>query len=278
MEDVEELQLRVAELEELAELRASRIKELELELERATDALEDGTAATKPGGEVEELHAIIAAQEAAMEDQRRIIDTQSALIEDLNSHLKSSQTSQSALNPVRARTSSQGPVGAPPRRKTAGGAPSTAASSGSAGSGYASRNSSSLAKPTNARHGPAVGMSSGGAGAASSQVMRSGSTPRTKSGAVTERMGGSTGSFGSASSGAGGLGVRGPSPRLIGSNTPRTAASGQRSRLVSNVGTESAATAVQMTSSGGPSGPSTASSVATAAELPTALPLLSSPV
>jgi len=75
--ELEQRDLRIAELEALVERQRD-----EIELLRAK--VEGGSS----GEELHELRLIVEAQEAALRDQRNIIDSQSGLIDELNTHVQ----------------------------------------------------------------------------------------------------------------------------------------------------------------------------------------------
>mmetsp|Transcript_137466 Transcript_137466/g.383360 ORF Transcript_137466/g.383360 Transcript_137466/m.383360 type:complete len:345 (-) Transcript_137466:155-1189(-) len=74
---------REAELEALAEQQGAQIARLEAEGRRRT-----AEGGEDPGDEAQQLRAIVEAQEAALDDQRQIIASQSSLIDELNGHVQ----------------------------------------------------------------------------------------------------------------------------------------------------------------------------------------------
>jgi len=80
---------REEELEALVELQLKHIAHLEASAESGHRDVGGNSS-----DEVQELHAIIEAQEEALNDQRQVIQTQSSLIDELNSHIQSQISGQ----------------------------------------------------------------------------------------------------------------------------------------------------------------------------------------
>eukprot|EP00933_Yihiella_yeosuensis_P040700 TRINITY_DN35057_c0_g1_i1.p1 TRINITY_DN35057_c0_g1~~TRINITY_DN35057_c0_g1_i1.p1 ORF type:complete len:327 (-),score=72.64 TRINITY_DN35057_c0_g1_i1:118-1098(-) len=285
----EEKDLKIAELERLLASKDALIRELQEQLEEAVqDAA--ATIAMASGGagaqEVEELHAILQAQEAAIQDQTKIMENQSQLIQDLNAQLQRAQASNSASNPRRSpsqglSSSGTGPSQGVGRRKSGPGsgngtpAPGTPVSQRS--SGYAaapasgSRSNATVGLRSVGSTGPpSVGAASGGAGSPCStpglctvptaSVLRggNGTTPRGRGGAVVASGGTERDRLGASGGSNSGLGVRGPSPRATprqpgqASSTTRGTSSGAGHRSNRVGGGNASSTAVQ--SNRGPGG------------------------
>ncbi|CAK8986552.1 Uncharacterized protein SCF082_LOCUS594 [Durusdinium trenchii] len=196
---VEQLELRVQELQ--AELLASR---------------------TERSEELQELHAIVDAQEAALTEQRRIIESQSALIEDLHEHL-----SGAVPEPPAEPEEGEAPLPPPPRRSRGESGPSTGSgarpkrsSHPSTASGYGKTVESSREqreqREQREREPPrgSGSMSTPGLRSGKLEVRKEKSEPNSR----TDRR------SGAGCSSAGGLGIKGPSPRM----TPRSASASDR--------------------------------------------------
>lgn len=239
------------ELVEIIKVRDVHIAQLETlveDLQGQLDAAAKDMAEAMSGGshaEAEELYAIIQAQEAALAEQRGIIETQSALITDLNKHMLQAEASHTAFltqaSSAPASASSTGPRSSRPvshgssgqisstivpRRKNNPTGPGVVPSTpGARSTGYISATPKPVLSSGRSSPGSqtSVSTSSGGVGGPSSMaglcavpngsVLR-GTTPRSRGTAsqpngVAERVG-SGGSITSA-----GLGVRGPSPRSV---------------------------------------------------------------
>mmetsp|Transcript_40263 Transcript_40263/g.113856 ORF Transcript_40263/g.113856 Transcript_40263/m.113856 type:complete len:241 (+) Transcript_40263:72-794(+) len=82
--DMEDRDLRIQELEAIVEQQRAKIEHLE---------------ALSSQEELAQLQEIIEAQEAALTDQRRIIENQSALLEELNVHMQTSRAMPLAETP-----------------------------------------------------------------------------------------------------------------------------------------------------------------------------------
>lgn len=210
MEDTCALQARVEALE-------ARVRELEAEQE------------------LHELRAIVEAQEAALTEQRRIIESQSSLREDLNEHLsaglpadKAEKSDTEREKPISghgergSRESrddereerGQPPLPPPARRNRV-----------SSGESCAGAKKRSAASSTSSGYGR---VSTGSAGSMSAPGLRSGKLEVRKE--KSERNERTEKRLGSSSASSGGLGIKGPSPRM----TPRSASASDARRHGSN--------------------------------------------
>mmetsp|Transcript_79364 Transcript_79364/g.220837 ORF Transcript_79364/g.220837 Transcript_79364/m.220837 type:complete len:307 (+) Transcript_79364:80-1000(+) len=82
---LEDRDRRIAELEATVAHQRARIEKLE---GSPSGPIRGSAVDTGEGGEIDELRAIVEAQEAALNDQRRIIESQGGLLEELNAALQ----------------------------------------------------------------------------------------------------------------------------------------------------------------------------------------------
>lgn len=75
------------DLEAVVEQQRERIKELETELQESSKCLGPGSGGG--GDDVEQLRALVEAQESIINDQRQVVESQSALIDELGSFVQS---------------------------------------------------------------------------------------------------------------------------------------------------------------------------------------------
>eukprot|EP00434_Breviolum_minutum_P007115 symbB.v1.2.006279.t1/scaffold363.1/size219273/12 len=245
MEDTCALQARVEALE-------ARVQELEAEQElhelRAIVEAQEACAQTKPLSFTKQMFAIVCSVkitrlEAALTEQRRIIESQSSLIEDLNEHLSAGLPAAEKSDTEREKPISghgergsresrdeereergQPPLPPPARRNRV-----------SSGESCAGAKKRSAASSTSSGYGR---VSTGSAGSMSAPGLRSGKLEVRKEKSernertgmkacqknVTEKR------LGSSSASSGGLGIKGPSPRM----TPRSASASDARRHGSN--------------------------------------------
>mmetsp|Transcript_41150 Transcript_41150/g.104757 ORF Transcript_41150/g.104757 Transcript_41150/m.104757 type:complete len:260 (-) Transcript_41150:87-866(-) len=161
MEDLKERDHRIAELEAL-------VLEQQAEIER----LSSDTAAE----EVEELRSILEAQEASLEEQKEVISSQSALIDDLNSHLQTLLAAPAPSEPSRPEPSRPEPprpsAGPSAQAGAVGGRAARPSLGGGAGSGEAPAAYAEDPRRRRPVGGPPVAMRGVSGGPASARTLR----------------------------------------------------------------------------------------------------------